>query len=80
MEPQATGYSWTPNYGVKMMTYFHKYKLLTKFKLCWLSYVDLFLTWVADEIKTDLSFQYFCVHAVIGLEYLLSFLLSSKSI
>lgn len=83
MEPQATGYSWTPwllqAYGVKMTSYFHKYKLLNEFKW-WLSSVDLFLTWMAEQIKTDLSFQYFRVHAVIGLEYLLCFLLSSKSI
>lgn len=32
------------------------------------------------RLKTDLSLQYFSIHAVIGLEYLLCFLLRPKNI
>lgn len=81
MKPKVTGYSWTPwlrqTYGFKMRSYstIETPKCIQKVLL---SSVDLFLTWMDDKIQTYLRFQDFCVHAVIGLEYLLCFLLSSK--
>lgn len=76
MEPQVTGelLCWYKHLRLKRQLI----SININCQWCWLTSVDLFLTWTADETKTDLSFQYFRVHAVIGLEYLLGFLLSSK--